>query len=70
MKVVVPNRISRSYTQSLCRPPGEVFPLLCPLLEGSDELLTDDSPLGLRICDSDQLSQKDVGGIDGLKFRT
>lgn len=31
MRIGPPNRVSRSYTQSLCRPPGEVFPLLCPV---------------------------------------
>jgi hypothetical protein len=33
MKVQPPNRVSRSYTQTLCRPPDEVFPLLCPVRE-------------------------------------
>ena len=33
MKVQPPNRVSRSYTQNLCRPPDEVFPLLCPVRE-------------------------------------
>jgi hypothetical protein len=33
MKVVAPNRVSRSYTQKLCAGPGQVFPLLCPVRE-------------------------------------
>jgi len=33
MKIARPTRVSRSYTQSLCRPPDEVFPLLCPVRE-------------------------------------
>jgi len=33
MKIVPPNRVSRNYTQTICRPPGEVFPLLCPVRE-------------------------------------
>lgn len=33
MKVLKPNSINHSYTQSICRPPGEVFPLLCPVRE-------------------------------------
>ncbi|HET7731794.1 MAG TPA: hypothetical protein VFK48_17360, partial [Usitatibacter sp.] len=33
MKVVAPNRVSRSYTQKLCGEPGQVFPLLCPVRE-------------------------------------
>ena len=33
MKVAKPNTVSRSYTQTICRPPEEVFPLLCPVRE-------------------------------------
>jgi hypothetical protein len=33
MKIGPPTKVSRSYTQSLCRPPHEVFPLLCPVRE-------------------------------------
>lgn len=33
MKIVKPNRASRSYTQTLCAAPEEVFPLLCPVRE-------------------------------------
>jgi len=33
MKIVKPNRASRSYTQQLCAEPAEVFPLLCPVRE-------------------------------------
>ena len=33
MKVEKPQRISRSYTQSLGAPPERIFPLLCPVRE-------------------------------------
>ncbi len=33
MRIEKPKRVSRSYTQQLCAPPGEVFPLLCPVRE-------------------------------------
>lgn len=33
MKIVKPNRVTRSYTQSLIAPPAAVFPLLCPVRE-------------------------------------
>lgn len=33
MKIVKPNRVSRTYTQQLCAEPEEVFPLLCPVRE-------------------------------------
>jgi hypothetical protein len=33
MRVEKPNRVSRSFTQHLSAPPGEVFPLLCPVRE-------------------------------------
>jgi len=33
MKIVVPNRVVRSYTQHLAAPPQAVFPLLCPVRE-------------------------------------
>lgn len=33
MKVSKPNAVSRTYTQTICRPPEEVFPLLCPVRE-------------------------------------
>jgi len=33
MKIGRPTRVSRNYTQSLCRPPDDVFPLLCPVRE-------------------------------------
>ena len=33
MRVEKPNRVSRSFTQHLGAPPGEVFPLLCPVRE-------------------------------------
>lgn len=33
MRVQSPVRVSRSYTQQLCAPPEEVFPLLCPVRE-------------------------------------
>ena len=33
MKISPPHRISRSYTQTICRPPDEVMPLLCPVRE-------------------------------------
>jgi hypothetical protein len=33
MKVAQPNTVSRSYTQTISRPPDEVFPLLCPVRE-------------------------------------
>lgn len=33
MKVLEPNRATRSYTQHLVRPPAAVFPLLCPVRE-------------------------------------
>ena len=33
MKIAAPNRVSRSYTQSLCARPEVVFPLLCPVRE-------------------------------------
>lgn len=43
MKIAPPNRASHSYVQRLLAPPGEVFPLLCPVreadwLEGWDPL--------------------------------
>ncbi len=33
MRIEKPTRVSRSYTQHLCAPPAEVFPLLCPVRE-------------------------------------
>lgn len=33
MNIVQPHRVTRSYTQTLIRPPEEVFPLLCPVRE-------------------------------------
>jgi hypothetical protein len=33
MKIVKPNRVTRTYTQSLIGPPAAVFPLLCPVRE-------------------------------------
>jgi hypothetical protein len=33
MKVEPPTTVSRSFTQTLCAPPDEVFPLLCPVRE-------------------------------------
>lgn len=33
MKIAPPNRVSQSYTQSICSPPDKVFPLLCPVRE-------------------------------------
>ena len=33
MKVEPPTKVSRSFTQTLCAPPDEVFPLLCPVRE-------------------------------------
>jgi hypothetical protein len=33
MKIVTPNRVTRSYTQRLVAPPEVVFPLLCPVRE-------------------------------------
>ena len=33
MRIVKPNRVTRSYTQSLIAGPDEVFPLLCPVRE-------------------------------------
>lgn len=33
MKISRPNRITRSYTQSLVAPPEKVMPLLCPVME-------------------------------------
>ncbi|HOC42491.1 MAG TPA: SRPBCC family protein [Thermoanaerobaculales bacterium] len=33
MKIEPPNKVSRSFTQTLCAPPEEVFPLLCPVRE-------------------------------------
>ena len=33
MKIVKPNRATRTYTQSLVAPPNAVFPLLCPARE-------------------------------------
>jgi hypothetical protein len=33
MKIVKPNRATRTYTQSLAAPPNTVFPLLCPVRE-------------------------------------
>lgn len=33
MKIEPPRKVSRSFTQTLCRPPAEVFPLLCPVRE-------------------------------------
>jgi hypothetical protein len=44
MRIVQPNRATRTYTQSLVGPPAEVFPLLCPVreadwIEGWDPLL-------------------------------
>lgn len=33
MEVRAPNRVEQRYTQHLCAPPGEVFPLLCPVRE-------------------------------------
>jgi hypothetical protein len=44
MKIVKPNRATRTYTQQLVGSPAEVFPLLCPVreadwIEGWDPLL-------------------------------
>ncbi len=33
MNIRQPNRVAHRYTQQLCRPPAEVFPLLCPVRE-------------------------------------
>lgn len=33
MKILKPNRVSRTYTQRLVAPPKDVFPLLCPVRE-------------------------------------
>jgi len=33
MKIVTPDRVTRTYTQRLVAPPHEVFPLLCPVRE-------------------------------------
>ena len=33
MKIVKPNRATRTYTQQLVAPPSAVFPLLCPVRE-------------------------------------
>jgi hypothetical protein len=33
MNIRPPNRVSRSYTQTIHAPPSEVFPLLCPVRE-------------------------------------
>jgi len=33
MKIVAPNRVTRTYTQRLVAPPDAVFPLLCPVRE-------------------------------------
>jgi len=33
MKIVAPNRVTRTYTQHLVAPPDAVFPLLCPVRE-------------------------------------
>jgi hypothetical protein len=33
VKIVEPHRVTRSYTQRLCAPPDDVFPLLCPVRE-------------------------------------
>lgn len=33
MRIVKPNRVTRSYTQNLIAPPAAVFPLLCPVRE-------------------------------------
>jgi hypothetical protein len=33
MKVVTPNRVTRTFTQRLAAPPSAVFPLLCPVRE-------------------------------------
>jgi hypothetical protein len=44
MKIIAPNRVSRTYTQKLVAGPAEVFPLLCPVreadwIEGWDPLV-------------------------------
>ena len=33
MNIVKPNRVTRSYTQSLISEPDQVYPLLCPVRE-------------------------------------
>jgi hypothetical protein len=33
MRIQQPNRVSRTYTQTLCAEPAQVFPLLCPVRE-------------------------------------
>lgn len=33
IRVVAPTRVEHTYTQHLCAPPGDVFPLLCPVRE-------------------------------------
>lgn len=33
MKVSKPNKATQSYTQTICAPPNEVFPLMCPVRE-------------------------------------
>jgi hypothetical protein len=33
MRIEPPKKVSRSFTQTLCAPPDEVFPLLCPVRE-------------------------------------
>ena len=44
MKVVTPNRATRTYTQHLVASPGAVFPLLCPVRE-ADWITGWDPPL-------------------------
>ncbi len=33
MKISPPNKVSHTYTQTICSTPNEVFPLLCPVRE-------------------------------------
>ncbi len=33
MRIAAPTRVGHTYTQHLCAPPDEVFPLLCPVRE-------------------------------------
>ncbi len=44
MRIVKPNRVTRTYTQRLVGPPAAVFPLLCPVRE-ADWIPGWDAPL-------------------------
>jgi len=56
MTITPPNRSTHTYRQTLCAPPGKVFPLLCPVRETewaegwSPELVISSSGAAERDC--------------------